>query len=384
MLSLLPCKRAAGLASVLEPHKWLETEWHGIELNIRRRSGGEGWEVVVKVGSVWNGVARNGKRDFSMSKIMGEPLRSTCPLASSSFVTLVAPQDGSDFTAEPLQIGAFIEADAQGQLRYDTASFLSTAPDLDVSLQWLSEEKFNYIAERLVLPAPSSLSSPSLGVRRSFISSSALSGTLQLHLTNPRPDTSRRLIYRDVLPWFLDFSLPTSHSVTTLQPQDPNSPYIRFESDEKRDAVRRVSYTPSAPRRGPAVLELELVVPPASEVTWSVEFDKETLRYEEHPPDAHRGLDVGAATGTARPPRPLPGRVWKTQVGLIEVAVPDFSMPYNVIIFTSTIIALFAGSAVNILTRRFTDVEVPPDLVSAAAAVVGVASKRLKGKEKAM
>lgn len=356
-----------------------------------------------------------------MSKILGGPLTSTCPLASSSFFSLVAPTDGSDFTAEPLQVATsdiVDEASAddhdesesqakrehplvtlagklrnEGQLRYDSVTALSSSPSLDVSLSWLGEERFNYTTERRNALSSSQQVShlPSLSVRRSFISSDVLSGTLLLLLSNPRPDRPRRLVYRDVLPWFLDLDLPSSHSTTTFHPLDPTSPYIRFEDDERRDAVRRVRYTPSEPRRGPVVLELEIVVPPASDVAWSVRFDKETLRYEEHPPDAHRGLDVGAATvweiededdegdKSSGARRAMRGRVWKTQVGLIEVAVPDFSMPYNVIIFTSTILALFAGSAVNVMTRRFVDVEVPPEVVRAAAGVV-----EGKGKGKAV
>ena len=38
---------------------------------------------------------------------------------------------------------------------------------------------------------------------------------------------------------------------------------------------------------------------------------------------------------------------------LITLATPDFSMPYNVIIFTSTVAAFIFASVFNLLTRRF-------------------------------
>ncbi|KAK7991468.1 GPI transamidase component [Apiospora saccharicola] len=38
---------------------------------------------------------------------------------------------------------------------------------------------------------------------------------------------------------------------------------------------------------------------------------------------------------------------------LLNLPTPDFSMPYNVIIFTSTCIALAFGGLYNILVRRF-------------------------------
>lgn len=69
MLTLLPCRANAGLASLLGPHKWLEQEWHGVELVVRRTGADQrGWEVEVRVGSVWNGVVRNGKRGESCSR----------------------------------------------------------------------------------------------------------------------------------------------------------------------------------------------------------------------------------------------------------------------------------------------------------------------------
>ncbi|KAK0531939.1 Subunit of the glycosylphosphatidylinositol transamidase complex-like protein [Tilletia horrida] len=61
-------------------------------------------------------------------------------------------------------------------------------------------------------------------------------------------------------------------------------------------------------------------------------------------------------------PRPVPvagrgirRRVY-TEAALIELAVPDFSMIYNLILFTSTEVALFFGSMFNLLVRRFGDV----------------------------
>ena len=37
----------------------------------------------------------------------------------------------------------------------------------------------------------------------------------------------------------------------------------------------------------------------------------------------------------------------------VELATPDFSMPYNVIIMSCTLIALIFGSVFNLLTRKF-------------------------------
>jgi phosphatidylinositol glycan class T len=44
---------------------------------------------------------------------------------------------------------------------------------------------------------------------------------------------------------------------------------------------------------------------------------------------------------------------------LVDPATPDFSMPYNVIIFTCSLVAFIFGSVFNGLTRSFVVLRVP-------------------------
>lgn len=46
-----------------------------------------------------------------------------------------------------------------------------------------------------------------------------------------------------------------------------------------------------------------------------------------------------------------------TDTLLVSLPTPDFSMPYNVITLTCTIIALFFGSIFNLLIRSFEKVD---------------------------
>lgn len=91
-----------------------------------------------------------------------------------------------------------------------------------------------------------------------------------------------------------------------------------------------------------------------------MDVTKAFLRYTEHPPDAQRGWDLPPAIFT-----PLElgmnnsaaalvkeGRIY-TSALLVDLATPDFSMPYNVIIFTCSVIAFIFGNVFNLLTRRF-------------------------------
>lgn len=71
---------------------------------------------------------------------------------------------------------------------------------------------------------------------------------------------------------------------------------------------------------------------------------------------------------------------------LLSLPTPDFSMPYNVIILTSTVMALAFGSILNVLVRRFVgvdEVERTGDRIKRKlGAVVGRVRNRAGGKKK--
>lgn len=82
---------------------------------------------------------------------------------------------------------------------------------------------------------------------------------------------------------------------------------------------------------------------------------KAFLRYTEHLPDAQRGWDLPPAVFVpldADPGVLPPTRIY-TPILLVDLATPDFSMPYNVIILSCSLIAFLFGSTFNLLTRKF-------------------------------
>ena len=128
------------------------------------------------------------------------------------------------------------------------------------------------------------------------------------------------------------------------------------------ELVTNMVYTPPEAHGRPTLFEARLTLPAAAKLELSMDVVKGFLRYTEHPPDAQRGWDLPPAVliPIATAPAPnvsvgdIPGsrRVY-TKTLLVDVATPDFSMPYNVIIMSSTLIALIFGSIFNLFTRSF-------------------------------
>ena len=135
-------------------------------------------------------------------------------------------------------------------------------------------------------------------------------------------------------------------------------------------------------------------VPAASTLVLGFDFYKRFLTVDDFPPDPSRGFDVpaplarfsfvgpdqefgsGAAEcssmngveGREASATRAGGRVISEgnlgdgckervvyaygEAGLLDTPQPDFSMPFNVITFTSTVITFFLGTAINLLVRK--------------------------------
>ena len=121
-------------------------------------------------------------------------------------------------------------------------------------------------------------------------------------------------------------------------------------------------------------------IPAKSSVEISIEFEKSILKWLEYPPDANKGFYVNSAlittllpeksnfTGITRMASTYEetfSQDFQSQVVvqlyteslLVNLPTPDFSMPYNVICLTCTVVALAFGPLHNITTKTLTLVE---------------------------
>jgi phosphatidylinositol glycan class T len=290
-----------------------------------------------------------GDSNWSFTEIFGHPLRGSCPLSENDeeAVCLIVPDARNVFTSG----GAVENKDASGYKR----CFKLTGEDMEMVLteQDLKEK----------VP----LEQPLLYAERSFTGYGQERGGVQVILTNPSPTNSVDFVYMESLPWFMKLYLHTLKAKINGSPADKN-------------LVKEMYYRPAHDRVRGTQLEIRMSIPADSTVVLTYDFEKAILRYTEYPPDANRGFDIPAAVITV-------GNVSiRTTSLLLPLPTPDFSMPYNVIILTSTVIALAFGNIFNLLVRRFVAADEAPTWNVRALRVkvlerVQVLVKRFKKKE---
>lgn len=196
----------------------------------------------------------------------------------------------------------------------------------------LSSDDFEMVLPPQVLNNPTPMEQPLLHAERSFTGYGQEHGGVQTILTNPSMTDRVDFVYMESLPWFMKLYLHTLKA--KINGLDSG-------------LIEEMYYRPALDRRRGTQLEIRMQVPANSTVVLAYEFEKAILRYTEYPPDANRGFDIPSAVIT------IGNVAIRTTSLLLPLPTPDFSMPYNVIILTSTVMALAFGNIFNLLVRRF-------------------------------
>ncbi|OGE51460.1 hypothetical protein PENARI_c013G09835 [Penicillium arizonense] len=369
-LKLLPCKGKAGISTLFDGHKLFDAAWQSMSVDIQPVCSPEG-ECVVQIEQTVdmvldidrskrprsNPIPRPVPNDqlvcdtskpyhaddtcyplekmndkaWSLTEIFGRSLTGVCPLADS---------DGSSEQSVCLRVpherGVFISEAAEEFKKEDgfTRCFKlapSTSFDLSIPQQPVNTE----------VP----LDEPVLHAERTIVGHGQERGGMRIIFGNPSNTSAIDFIYFESLPWFLR---PYIHTLRATITESNGLP----REIPASDIIKETYYRPAIDRERGTQLELALSVPAASTVTLTYDFEKAILRYTEYPPDANRGFNVAPAVirilDTAHN---APVYIRSTSL-LLQLPTPDFSMPYNVIILTSTVIALAFGTVFNILVRR--------------------------------
>ncbi|KAG0070405.1 hypothetical protein BGZ89_000742 [Linnemannia elongata] len=401
-IKLLPCKSKAGIASLLKSHKLFDTRFYSMAVHVRSVCEDEkcrvrSLELIQTITAVFDVARHDGSFDWSLSGLFEREITQSCPLASTSKVIVNLPQTAdvenqySLVPHPPQGIHSEGSRDKKQEIAvYDLQKVLpGTTSPFQLALHWEGSRP------KLVRAI-----TPGIVAQRYFTGFGQERGGLAIEIRNNNSQDIEA-VYLDTLPWYLKLYLHTF----SIQ-LNGNS------MDNQRDLVQKMFYQPAVDRSRPAVLELALRLPANSLVKFTVSFDKVFLKYTEHRPDANRGFDVGYAVITAQLPREQGQigfggldhlRIYQereaglvqgrrsgnqekeekegetdkmrvyTDTLLVSLPTPDFSMPYNVITMTCTVISLFFGSVFNLMMRNFEVVK--PSSSSS--------KKSGKGKEKA-
>ncbi|KAK6362308.1 Subunit of the glycosylphosphatidylinositol transamidase complex-like protein [Orbilia blumenaviensis] len=380
-LKLLPCKGKSGISTLLDGHKLFDASFQSMSIDVRPicspNTGTCDIEIQQTVDMVLDISRSLQRRDspvprprdqhelicdtskpyasneycypmdnsidlpWSLSDLFGRTISGGCPFAVHNpaeeipHVCIHAPES----KLNTMETGEFaVSALAEGQRDLQCYMLRENVP-FDISFP------------KQQPPISPLRQEPLLYAERSFTGHGQEHGGVKTVLRNPNPNDAIDVVYLESLPWFMKPYLHT-FKARLLPAQNP-----------EEDVISELYYRPALDRKRGTQLEAKLTVPPNSVVILTYDFEKAVLRYTEYPPDANRGFDVASAIITIPPQRrrsdgkQITTTSIRTTSLLLSLPTPDFSMPYNVIIFTSTIMALAFGSIFNLLVRRFVAVD---------------------------
>lgn len=382
-LKLLPCKGKAGVSSLLDGHKVFDASWQTMAIDVRSVCE-NGQECALEIDQTVDMVLdierstrprdnpiprpppvediacdenkgyhahdtcypkqKDGEMEWGLSRIFGRPIQGSCPVGEREDAVDVVIDIPYERTLDAVPGGSL---DLVSQSATQRSYRLKEGQELDLRLPHQVLEQVADHRQTL------------LHAHRQMTGYGQERGGMHIVITNPHPH-SQRVVYLESLPWFLR---PYMHTLSISGATTEN-----------------MYYTPAIDRQKGTQLELLLEVPPMSTVDMTYEFEKAILRYTEYPPDANRGFDIPPAIVRILPSNETSddqGSYLRTTSLLLPLPTPDFSMPYNVIILTSTVIALGFGSIFNLLIRRFVLVGEAPK--SPLAVVVQNLVKKVTG-----
>jgi GPI-anchor transamidase subunit T len=377
-IKLLPCKGKAGISSLLDGHKVFDAAWQSMSIDVQPKctGGSEGCyvEITQTIDVVLDIERSKRPRDnpiprpvpddqlvcdgskpyhshdtcypldaghelpWSIKDVFGRPMAGSCPLTDdegpdAKSVCLEVPHERNVMIS-----ASGFEVKSQPWVRPESRCYqLMPIENFDMHLMQQSLTKQVALDEEL------------LQAERTITGHGAANGGIRTILTNRSPTDPVSFVYFESLPWFMR---PFMHTL--------KAEIIKTEFPFDWKVIREMYYRPAIDRKRGTQLELVMSIPPASTVMLTYEFEKAILRYTEYPPDANRGFNVGPAviritTGPTleNMHRSNTDVYIRTTSLLLPLPTPDFSMPYNVIILTSTVMALAFGSIFNLLIRRF-------------------------------
>ena len=375
-LKLLPCKGKAGISSLLDGHKVFDADWQSMSIDVVPKCPFDRSECIVEISQTIdvvldierskrprdNPIPRPVPNDqlvcdeskdynnhetcyprdlvdempWSLNDVFGRDMNGACPLIE---------QEGPDAKSVCLHVSheRMVLIGVSGfEVKSETGGHEKRC------YQLMPDEPFDLELNQQNMGNHYDLQHEVLRVERTMTGIGAANGGMRVLLANPSPTSPVSFVYFESLPWFMRPYMHTL-SATITSTESPLA--------DDKSLISDMYYRPAVDRQRGTQLELVMTIPAASKVMLTYDFDKAILRYTEYPPDANKGFIVAPAVLRVLNQTDVEGRAKdvyiRTTSLLLALPTPDFSMPYNVIILTSTIMALAFGSIFNLLVRRF-------------------------------
>lgn len=361
-VKLLPTKGKSGISTLLDGHRVFDSFWHSLSIDIKTRcddtinmcydSMESNVDVVMHVP---NTIAR---ADNPIPKPLdGELLRCDTSKPHDSYQCFPLPENtqtsfllsklfgktlqGSNLISNNLSRVCAQKTKDWNVLIQLNDEFFGTSTDcFDLTENAKNDIYFETSNSTNVI----AMDDVPVYVSRSLVSYGQDRSGLRTVFKNP---TNRpvKLIYFESLPWFMRVYL------STLKLEPTKDKKTEFEI---KDLLSSIEYLPAIDRQRPTHLEYQIEIPANTTIALSYQFEKTLLKYAEYPPDANHGFEIESAVITVIEPVKYQSR---TTTLLLVLSTPDFSMPYNVIILTSTIMGLIFGTLFNLSVKRLITVE---------------------------
>ncbi|KAK2990056.1 hypothetical protein RJ640_025419 [Escallonia rubra] len=413
-LKLLPCRDKAGLSGLMNRSSIYRGFYHSQRLHLT--SGEFNSEavnygimleqtltVVLEPNTLESGVTRSSglalQPSWSLSSLFGRELGERCVLAKSSNVYVQLEGSLVSVLKNKWEETSAYEADT---LSYEEGSLSNPSFELSVSPNRIIKEVnslhpegssilYHYMMENYSDSKPFELefkwksplvwSCPQapLHASRFLMGSGNERGAIAISLqATKRSDDflvadidekgcRLRVDVFQVVPWYVKVYY---HTLKLFVDEKPQS---------QADIIEKMRVSPSEDKVSPGVMELILRLPcGVKSAAITLEFDKGFLHIDEYPPDANQGFDIPSAVvsfpdfqatmhfleDNSSNELPLVSKMKErssvlsyTEVLLVPLTTPDFSMPYNVITITCTVFALYFGSLLNALRKRVAEEE---------------------------
>ncbi|CAG2163757.1 unnamed protein product, partial [Oppiella nova] len=239
---LLPCFATKGLATLLNAAHLFNSYYFSLAVDFRPicrdiHCESTSVELIQSISVVFNPpVMFDGKQSWSLVKLFGTTLTSTCSLAAKTTLYI-------DLT----DTNKFLRRFDCGQYFQDNFVYTNVKP-------------------------------PPLYANRFIKGYGLADGGITCHIFN-NLDKPIEIVYLDVIPWYLRMYLHT----------------LKITANSKSIKPHTIYYKPSKDRIQSHHLELLLVLPPNSMTDISYQFDRVFLKWTEYPPDANHGVYVNSA-----------------------------------------------------------------------------------------